>query len=221
MTFIPGERCTLLPAGCKSKQQLEMVIFMSFQLVSKQASAIGRMWYKVADGTHGKVEPQAVGERILLAQLLHLNRVPEPPEEPQPAAKRRKLEAAHADSHASSQEGAAEDGTAAAGKRVMTDEEKQRHRERNGAAAEACQLLSGREDWQREQQPEQLGARSFGRFKVAAAAQCRDLAFAVTEQSRAARSGTALPARESSRPSARQGNIDVRGRSPQAAPRQA
>ena len=183
---------------------------MSFQLESKQeagskqaARDIGRMRYKAADGTHGKVQPQAVGQRVLYAQLLNLGRIPELAEASQPAAKRRKLEAAPADSPVSSQEkGSAEEGrpaeaaggsnaqarrdagddaasssaeeeAAAAGKRLVNDKEKKLQKKRDLAATEACALLSGKEEWQGILETEQIGARSFGRLKVAAAAYCR------------------------------------------------
>ena len=104
LTFVKGQTCALLPTGCKGRDDVETVTFRSFQLEGKQASAVGRMRYKSMDGTHGKVEPQAVGERVLLAQLLNLNRVSELAGTSQHVAKRRKLEAAHAESLVSSQE---------------------------------------------------------------------------------------------------------------------
>ena len=110
MTFISGEECALLPTGCKGRDDVETVTFMGFQLDSTKASAIGRMRYKSANGTHGKVEPQAVGDRVLFAQLLNLNQVSELAGASQPVAKRRKLEAANVESPVSSQEeGGAED----------------------------------------------------------------------------------------------------------------
>ena len=108
LTFIQGEKCALLPTDCNSKHDLETVTFKSFQLTSNHASAIGRMRYKIADGTYGNVNPQAVGQRVLFAQLLNLNRIPELAESSQRVAKRRKLEASYTESHVSCQEGGAE-----------------------------------------------------------------------------------------------------------------
>ena len=47
-----------------------------------------------------------------------------------------------------------------------------RRRNLDRAAAEACERLTGKKEWQEDVETVELGHRSFGKFKLAAAAQC-------------------------------------------------
>ena len=168
MTFIEGQKCALLPTGSSSRHDLEAITFVSFQMKSKQASLVGQMRYKAADGTRSRVGPQAVGQRVLFAQLLKLNRIPDLGEPSRPVAKRRKLEAPRAESPVSSQEeggaeasseeacpadaagasqdagsnsdeGAVEEDTAAAGKRAETGRNRESRMKRDRADESAVE----------------------------------------------------------------------------------
>ena len=84
-----------------------------------------------------------------------------------------KAAGASKDAGSDADDSAVEEDTAKAGRKGgRTDKDRERRRKRDAAAAKACELLSGKEEWQEDIDTVQLGNRSFGRFRIAAAAQC-------------------------------------------------